>query len=225
MRELAELFPRLSITFSTIHHSKSLEADAVVILGLENAGKYGLPARFQEDPVLELVTCVDSTYEDAEERRVLYVALTRAKKIVVILASTSHRSAFFDELVCNDIVSVEGDFLEDYQVQCPLCATGKLVLNHPNKKKDTLLSVRPSHIAAGRRNFAKIVIKRPNLQVCFVLMCLVMAEICQAIKRERELKIPFDSGCVATLRSSRPDKFRQNTKELPSIVRVNSNLA
>ena len=153
MRELAELLPRLSVSFTNINHSKGLEADAVVILGLENAGKYGLSARFQEDPVLELVTSVDSTYEDAEERRVLYVALTRAKKIVVNLASTSHCSVFFDELVCNEIVSVEGDFLEDYQVQCPLCATGKLVLNHPNKKNGYAFECTSKPYCSGQAKF------------------------------------------------------------------------
>ena len=91
-------FPGLSIQFKTVHGSKGLEADHVVILGAYS-GRMGFPSEIEDDPLLDLVLPEPEEFEHAEERRLFYVALTRARKSVTILASREEPSAFVDELL------------------------------------------------------------------------------------------------------------------------------
>ncbi len=98
LRDLASSHPNLAIDFMTVHASKGLEADHVVILGA-TAGKLGFPAEIVDDPLLDLVLPEPEEFEHAEERRLFYVALTRAKESVTILADQEEPSAFVRELV------------------------------------------------------------------------------------------------------------------------------
>jgi DNA helicase-4 len=68
LNALVREFPRLSIKYLTIHRSKGLEADYVIILGLE-AGKFGFPSEIVDDPILDLVMSEPEEFPDAEERR------------------------------------------------------------------------------------------------------------------------------------------------------------
>ncbi|WP_417480587.1 UvrD-helicase domain-containing protein [Maricaulis maris] len=90
--------PGATITFKTIHASKGLEADHVIILGADNA-KMGFPSMIVDDPLLSLVSPEAEPYPNAEERRVMYVAVTRARRTVTILASEARPSVFVEELV------------------------------------------------------------------------------------------------------------------------------
>lgn len=98
MDELALEFPKLSLRFMTVHGSKGLEADHVVILNA-SAGKMGFPSEIMDDPLLNLVLPEPENFEHAEERRLFYVALTRARWTVTILADREKPSAFVRELV------------------------------------------------------------------------------------------------------------------------------
>ena len=95
---LSKSYPSLSLSFKTIHASKGLEADHVVILGA-NSGRLGLPSEILDDPLLDLVFPEPDSYEHAEERRVFYVALTRARKSVTIIAREDQPSSFVNELL------------------------------------------------------------------------------------------------------------------------------
>lgn len=95
---LAAAFPTLSIRFMTIHRSKGLEADHVIILKADS-DTMGFPSEVVDDPLLNLVLPKPETYAHAEERRLFYVALTRARKSVTILADRTRPSAFVRELV------------------------------------------------------------------------------------------------------------------------------
>jgi DNA helicase-4 len=75
---LKRRFPNLTLKAMTAHASKGLEADYVVINHLKS-GKYGFPSETASDPVLALVQAESEQFEFAEERRLFYVALTRAK--------------------------------------------------------------------------------------------------------------------------------------------------
>lgn len=91
-------FPRLNIEFKTIHKAKGLEADHVILLSA-NSGKMGLPSEIADNPLLNLVSLRVESYPNAEERRVMYVAMTRARYTMTILASKSNPSSFVTELI------------------------------------------------------------------------------------------------------------------------------
>jgi superfamily I DNA/RNA helicase len=68
------------VTLSTVHAIKGLEAELVYLIGV-NANMY--PCQAREHPVLDIVK--SDTYDKyEEERRLLYVAMTRAKQQLVI---------------------------------------------------------------------------------------------------------------------------------------------
>lgn len=94
--------PDLKIRFLTVHQSKGLEADYVIILNNRKA-KLGFPAHVKDPPLkTELVKIagelkLDQVSEN-EERRLFYVALTRAKKQVILLTIDGKESSFIKEL-------------------------------------------------------------------------------------------------------------------------------
>jgi DNA helicase IV len=73
------------VTFRTVHGSKGLEADYIVIAGM-TTGSYGFPSTIAEDPVLDLAMPAPESFPRAEERRLFYVALTRARRAVCLSA-------------------------------------------------------------------------------------------------------------------------------------------
>lgn len=97
MRDLRRRFPRLKISFKTIHASKGLEADHVVLLNADS-GRMGFPSEIVDDPLLSLVSPEEEAFQNAEERRVMYVAMTRARHTLTILASNARPSFFVTEL-------------------------------------------------------------------------------------------------------------------------------
>ncbi|WP_409201337.1 UvrD-helicase domain-containing protein [Paracoccus aurantius] len=97
MRGLKHDFPQLRISFKTIHASKGLEADHVILLNADS-GRTGFPSEIVDDPLLSLVSPEEEAFQNAEERRVMYVAMTRARHTLTILASKARPSSFVTEL-------------------------------------------------------------------------------------------------------------------------------
>lgn len=95
---LSRKFSHLTLRFLTIHSSKGLEADHVIILGMR-AGEMGMPSERIDDPILNLVLPTPELFRHAEERRVFYVALTRAKASVTLIAQRQSPSSFVRELL------------------------------------------------------------------------------------------------------------------------------
>ena len=58
----------------------------------------GFPSKIEEHNILKLVLPKEEEYPYAEERRIFYVALTRAKEKVFILAPKKNPSIFVKEL-------------------------------------------------------------------------------------------------------------------------------
>jgi DNA helicase-4 len=119
----------LNIDFRTIHSSKGLEADFVIVVGLTD-GSYGFPSQILDPPVLQLAMAKADVYPHAEERRLLYVALTRARTGLFLIASESHPSPFIGEL----LRSSPGHFAFSTTANpnmvaqhCTKCGTGMLV--------------------------------------------------------------------------------------------------
>ena len=80
-----------------------------------------------DDPLLDLVMTAPETHPNAEERRLLYVALTRARRQVFLLADGGLPSAFATELIAiRKNVTVFGR-LPERDVPCPHCKEGRLV--------------------------------------------------------------------------------------------------
>lgn len=106
LKRLRKQHPGLSISYKTIHASKGLEADHVVILGADNA-RMGFPSMIVDDPLLSLVSPEEELFANAEERRVMYVAMTRARRTVTIMASEARPSTFVTELLSDPAYGVE----------------------------------------------------------------------------------------------------------------------
>jgi len=136
VKGLKNNYLQYDISFSTVHGSKGNEADYVIILGIDN-GKFGFPSKIEDDPILEIVAPAGDDFEDAEERRLFYVALTRTKGSIFLLSDMYNKSIFMDELVkeCKHEIF----FLNDPKIKlmnCPECKTGYLKKQIPKENKD-----------------------------------------------------------------------------------------
>ena len=105
------------IFFMSVHSAKGLEADNVILINC-NQGAYGFPSLIEDDPILDFVLCRSEQYPFAEERRLFYVAMTRAKKRMYILYDKQRPSPFIGEFLLK---------LEIGSYLCPKCLEGKIV--------------------------------------------------------------------------------------------------
>lgn len=112
--------PDLKMEFLTVHQSKGLQADYVVILNNKST-RMGFPSRIQDSAILSLLLDNSDDYPHGEERRLFYVALTRAKKKAILLTIKDKESCFIQELR-----ERYGEQLQREQFECPLCG-GRLV--------------------------------------------------------------------------------------------------
>ena len=94
------------IEFLTVHKSKGLEADYVIILQC-NKDTYGFPSMVSDDPVLDYVLTKSDQYPYGEERRLFYVAITRAKIKTYVFYDKRFPSVFVDEFLHPEKVTEE----------------------------------------------------------------------------------------------------------------------
>jgi len=114
----------LTVAFRTIHGSKGLEADFVIVVGLAT-GTYGFPTNITDDPVMDLAMPAPESFPHAEERRLLYVALTRARSGVFLVAPLLQLSPFVIELMNQSNVAFETANGRVVTI-CPACRRGTL---------------------------------------------------------------------------------------------------
>lgn len=119
--------PEVQIDFLSVHKSKGLEADNVILLNFKN-DKLGFPNQIADDDVLNLVLTNAEKYKFAEERRLFYVAITRTKNRTFVLTENKNPSPFFKEFKESDSVCFVNIKKVDQEKQtlCPLCKTGTL---------------------------------------------------------------------------------------------------
>ncbi len=120
-------FANIEVSGQSFHRAKGLEADYTVLLDVSE-GDYGVPSRIEDDELLNLVIPQPETFAYAEERRLFYVALTRASRGVYLIANSRQPSRYIRELceIAGDEVrfeTIEGAALR----QCPVCLVGQMV--------------------------------------------------------------------------------------------------
>ena len=94
------------IEFLTVHKSKGLEADYVILLQC-NKDTYGFPSMISDDPVLDHVLTKSDQFPYGEERRLFYVAITRAKIQTMVLYDQRFPSVFVNEFLHPEKVTEE----------------------------------------------------------------------------------------------------------------------
>jgi DNA helicase-4 len=132
VKTLSRIYPNLAISTMTMHGSKGKEADFVVLLGLQS-GKNGFPSEKITHPLLEALLPKQEAYDYAEERRLFYVAVTRARHRAYLICDMTAASKFVIELV-TERYPVE---LEEFEtslaqklfqaINCRKCDTGTMV--------------------------------------------------------------------------------------------------
>lgn len=107
-----------TVQFMSVHTAKGLEADNVILINC-NEGIYGFPSLVEDDPILSYLLSDEGQYEYAEERRLYYVAITRARYNMYVLYNEDKPSPFVRELT---------NILEPGQHLCPVCQNGHVVV-------------------------------------------------------------------------------------------------
>jgi len=136
-----EKHPTLELIKNTIHSSKGKEEDYVIVLGLQS-GKHGFPSEKITNPLLEALLPTPEDFEFAEERRLFYVAITRARRRTYLIADMATSSSFVNELI-EDEYEVELDEFDISDEQriiqtfhCAECETG-VMQRRVNTKNQT----------------------------------------------------------------------------------------
>jgi DNA helicase-4 len=121
--------PKITCQFLTVHKAKGLEGDYVILLNAKN-DLLGFPNLIADDPLLQLVLSKAESYDYAEERRLLYVALTRTRNKVYLLVPEKSYSPFVDELIELGVEAKHfiGGVATKDNIDCPKCRKGRLIV-------------------------------------------------------------------------------------------------
>ena len=90
-------FNNISFRYLTIHKSKGLESDNVILINVEDK-LLGLPTKIKNEKILKYVNNTRDFYPYEEERRLFYVALTRTKNKTYIISPYKNESIFVKEI-------------------------------------------------------------------------------------------------------------------------------
>lgn len=116
---------QLQVEFRTVHAAKGSEADYVMILNMvEDA--CGFPSQLADDPILRLAMPRGDDFPMAEERRVFYVALTRARRQVRIYTKSSSPSRFLVEMAKEGLIKIGVPGRSGTLEPCPKCKGGTM---------------------------------------------------------------------------------------------------
>jgi DNA helicase IV len=129
LTDVESIWPGTVLKPTTIHSSKGLEADYVAVLRVRDVvprakgGRYSFPAAMFDDTLLSLVMPNPEAFVHAEERRLMYVALTRAKLRVDLICHRMFPSPFAIEIAKEKGVVTIG--YPNTDIQCPVCLQHK----------------------------------------------------------------------------------------------------
>ncbi|QJP10010.1 UvrD-helicase domain-containing protein [Pseudomonas multiresinivorans] len=119
----------IDLSFLSIHRSKGAEADYVILPAMVSTKRsYSFPSTIADDPIMSLAMPGGETYPFGEERRLFYVALTRAKRSVAMFTVKNQVSVFLKELVKDGAVKViDPEEGQPQRQACPACKVGEIV--------------------------------------------------------------------------------------------------
>ena len=95
---ISQASPNADITFLTIHKSKGLGFDDVILINASNE-LYGFPSQIEDIPIIKILK--NQNFEPIpypEERRLFYVAMTRTKNKFYVVVPKSKASNFVTEI-------------------------------------------------------------------------------------------------------------------------------
>ncbi len=125
----------LDASYKTIHAAKGLEADVVCLVNMF-PGRFGFPSQMEDDEILALVLPNPEQYPNAEERRLMYVAMTRARKEVHLFSGNGFFSSEFVKELKNEFRSINQIGSEDEKGDTGrICPTHKVKLQRRNGYK------------------------------------------------------------------------------------------
>ncbi|WP_324044566.1 UvrD-helicase domain-containing protein [Aeromonas caviae] len=116
----------LDINFTTIHKSKGLEADYVFLLGLNAGMGLTFPSTMANDPLIDVLLHHDP-FPDAEERRLFYVALTRAKRQCFVFFRKEAPSPFVLALMDSSNKNMVTYRTGELPKKCSTCGKGFMI--------------------------------------------------------------------------------------------------
>lgn len=130
IKTMSVKYPLLKIQSQSFHASKGKEADHVIIIGLQK-GKHGFPSEKVAPAIIEALLPAPENFAYAQERRLFYVALTRAKHRAYIIADMTNSSCFVSELIAEHDIELDEftsdvDQLHIADINCMRCDSGVL---------------------------------------------------------------------------------------------------
>ena len=90
------IYKNIEIKFFTVHKSKGLEAEQVIILNC-NDDYLGFPNKIENNVIINKLM-INNEIKHAEERRLFYVAITRCKKSTYLIYDKKKPSIFVNEI-------------------------------------------------------------------------------------------------------------------------------
>ncbi|MBL0316356.1 MAG: ATP-dependent helicase [Flavobacteriales bacterium] len=116
----------LKVTRRTIHGAKGLEAKAVFLIGMTE-GNEGFPDIWLEDRLFQIVKETNHDMLLEEERRLFYVAITRAKEKLFLVTEKGRESSFIKEIPQNYMVRTSVILAQEpeepLEKLCPQCGS------------------------------------------------------------------------------------------------------
>lgn len=88
---------KLHFEFCSMHKSKGITRDIVIVLNMSSRPS-GMPATRPLDPLIDVLLAPEEDFAFAEERRLFYVAITRAREQTFLIADAKHPSPFVLEI-------------------------------------------------------------------------------------------------------------------------------
>jgi DNA helicase-4 len=118
--------PKVKLEYTTAHSAKGRTVDFAIVIGLKR-GIHGFPCQIEGDPLLNMVQPSKEQFPFAEERRLFYVAITRARKHVYLVIDDPFNVSEFITEIENNGYKINTIFKKVKATNCPICKTGFVV--------------------------------------------------------------------------------------------------